>query len=462
MLADLYLRKSSADNGKSVAQQDEECTDGIDGHGWTVGRRFTDDNRSASRWATKPRESYDALVEHIRAGDCEILALWETARGGRREVTYFELLELCRDQGTKIFVYTHDRLYDLTRRSDWRSLAQEVIDSADQSAKISESAQRGKRKIAMQGKPAGRLLFGYRREYDPVTGAYLRQVEHPEQAPVIRRMAADLLAGKSCHQISRDLQAEGLKTAFGAEWRPRDVARLLRNPAYISRRIHRGEVMPGVEGDWPAILDAQTWAPLQRILSDPTRLHHDGTALRWWLTGVPRCGIEGCNGVLRVHRANGARRYACQTCWKIAITASDLDSYIEQVVLARLERPDAKKLFLPRRDGAALQAAEREAAELRGELEQWRELAKARKVSPASFADIEAGLLPRLTAAEAKERALTAPAPIPELEGVDVRAKWAELTPAIRRKVVRLLMDITILPAPVRGGRFTTDRVQIT
>jgi len=460
MRLDIYSRKSSADGGKSVAQQEEDLGEGIADHGWAAGRTFTDDNRSASRYAVKPRESYDALVAHIAAGDCEAIGLWETARGGRREVTYFELLELCRAHETRIYVFTHDRLYDLARRSDWRALAQEVIDSADMSAKISEGSQRGKRKIAKLGRPDGRLLYGYEREYDPMTGEYLRQVEHPEQAPIVRRMAEAVVQRESASALARKLNAEGVPTAMGKQWRGRDIGRLVQNPAYVCKRVHRKEVLPDVEADWPNILDMDTWRTCCRILKDPDRLTHDTSDLKWFLTGVIPCGLDGCDGVLRVHRGAGARRYACVTCWRLAVSGEALDQYVTAVVRERLAKSDAKDLFLARSDGAALGHAEGEAKQLHAELAEWRALAKARKVSPASFADIEANLLPKVAQADAVVRRLTAPAPLPELEGIDVGARWFDFSPGIQREVVRLLMDIRILPAKVRGAPFTPQRLR--
>lgn len=460
MKADIYSRKSSADGGKSVAQQDDDCTEGIADHGWEVGRRFTDDNRSASRYASKRREDYEALVEYIAGGGCEILAMWETARGGRREVTYFELLELCRARGTKIYIFTHDRLYDLHRRSDWRSLAQEVIDSADLSGKISEGSQRGKRKIAMAGKPAGRLLYGYIREYDPHTGEYLRQLEHPQQGPVVRQMADAVLAGKPSLEIARTLNIAGITTARGVQWRGRDIGRLLINPAYVRKRVHRGEALPDVEADWPALLELDVWRQCRVILSDPARRTQRGTDLKWVLSGVVECGY-GCEGTLRPHQGNHARKYACWSCWRVAVSGDDLDEYVTVAALDRLGLPDAADLFQPRAKTGTARRAERAAAQLRDELAEWRALAKARKVSPASFADIEAALLPKLAEAEEAARLLSAPPPLPELVGVDVVDRWDQLSVGTRRDVIRMLMRITLLPSPKRGGRFTSDRVQI-
>lgn len=462
MRADIYARKSSADGGKSVAQQDDECSDGILEHGWEVGRRFTDDNRSASRYARQGRPDYEALVAHIASGQCEALALWEAARGGRREVNYFQLLELCRERGTKIYIFTHDRLYDLSRRADWRALAQEVIDSADLSAKISEGAQRGKRALARAGRPAGKLLYGYRREYDPATGAYVRQVEHPGQAPIVRRMAKRLIETHSCRRVAIELNEDNVPRLGGdTRWTGRDVHRYLSNPAYVQRRVHRGQRMDGL-ADWPAILDMDTWTRCQAILRNPARnTREGGSELRWWLVGALTCGREGCGGQFRSHHGGRGNRYQCRECGRVAVKAEDLEKFIGAVVVERMGRPDAVRAFQPREDGSGLAAAEARVRVIEGELAEWRALAVARKVSAASFAEVEAGLLPQLDAARQEARTLAAPALPAELEGVDVAASWDDLSPILKRTVARWLMDITIMPTG-GGGKFRPERVEIS
>jgi site-specific DNA recombinase len=171
---DLYLRKSTVDNGRSVAGQHDQLKAGARDEGLMVGRVFTDPDLSASRFARKPRPDYAELLVHIRDGSCRVLGLWESSRGSRDLGEWVALLDLCRAKGTRIWVFTHRRVYDLSRRRDWRTLAEEGIDSADESEKIAERTQRGKRMAAAAGRPAGRLVYGFVREYDE-RGAYVRR-----------------------------------------------------------------------------------------------------------------------------------------------------------------------------------------------------------------------------------------------------------------------------------------------
>src|SRR5215467_1681910 len=105
-VVDLYLRKSTRDDGRSVAGQNDDMTSAALGEGLTVGRVFADPDLSASRFARKPRPDYTALLAHIEAGSCRVLGLWEASRGSRNLGEWVALLDLCRRQGTKIWVHT--------------------------------------------------------------------------------------------------------------------------------------------------------------------------------------------------------------------------------------------------------------------------------------------------------------------------------------------------------------------
>lgn len=460
-VVDLYLRKSSADGGKSVGQQDDEVTDAVLAEGWEIGRKFTDDARSASRYARGGRPDFDALLAHITSGLCAVLAVWEASRASRRESTFFALLEACRDAGTLIFVMTHGRTYDVRKRSDWKALAREALDAADYSAAISESSTRGKRLRAKAGLADGKPLDGYRTIRDELGKAIGREVDEP-RAAIIRRMAGEALAGRTNASIARGLNADGLLTPGGGPWRTADVTRIVTNPAYAALRVYRAgrDDEQVFAGTWPAIIDRGEHDRLVARLRDPKRLKHHGTEPVWLLSGIATHG-GGCGGPVRAKLVNKRPRYICRLCNGLAIGATETDEWVAEVVRERMRRPDAAEWFAPRSDDAAIAAADRELAALNGELEQWRALAKARKVSPASFADFEADLLPKIAAAGLRVRELSMPAALAHLAGVDISATWASLSVSVQREIVRRVCRVTLLPAERRGQRWRAERVLI-
>ena len=93
-VADAYLRKSNKDDGRSVASQEKDYRDDCEREGLTPGRIFADPDKSASRYARKPRPDYAELVEHIRSGGCELLSLWEASRGSRKLGEWVDLIDI--------------------------------------------------------------------------------------------------------------------------------------------------------------------------------------------------------------------------------------------------------------------------------------------------------------------------------------------------------------------------------
>jgi site-specific DNA recombinase len=463
MRIDLYLRKSSADGGKSVGQQDDDLTEGVQAEGHETGRRFTDDNRSASSFATKRRESYEALVAHIKSGACEAVGIWDVNRGGRHESTYFAFLDLCKAQGVKLWVQSHERLLDLNRDSDWDAIGQEVLESARYSRKLSAASARGKRGAAKAGKPdGGPTLYGYRKTRDD-KGKVVSVEVVEEQAAIVRCMAAGALAGTSNAWLARWLNAFEVPSPAGKEWTARIVNRLLANPGYAGHRVHRprkGEVKLH-EGVWPAIIDPKDFrlltARAEAQRKDPAR----GREPRWLLVGHAGCGRDGCAGKVRAVKVDGRERYSCRVCHGVSVPAADTDKFVTEVVLAYLGDERSAHLFAPRSDDAAATEAARKAAELTDRLKAFRVQAIAGTVSAESFAEIEAALLPQIKAADKRAAELSAPASLAHLVGVDIPARWGNLGVAAQREIVRHLMKVTVVPADYRGQRWSPKRLLI-
>ena len=94
----IYTRVS-ADRGKarSVAEQEQECRAECERRGWPVAEVLTDNDRSATRYATKDRPQYARLRELLTPGD--VLVFWEASRAQRDMARYVELRDLCADRG---------------------------------------------------------------------------------------------------------------------------------------------------------------------------------------------------------------------------------------------------------------------------------------------------------------------------------------------------------------------------
>lgn len=467
LVSDFYGRKSNKDDGRSVASQEDEWREDCDEQGLIPGRTFADPDRSASRYARRPRPDYEQLLEHIRSGNCQLLSLWESSRGSRNLADWIGFLDLCRDKGTLIRIIEHRRTYDIRVRRDWRTLAEDGIDSADESEKTSERTRRGKRRAAREGRPDARLAYGFRRVYDD-RGALVEQVAHPEQAPIVVEIVTGLDEGKSAAEIARELNRRKIPVPQrpcpddctrdhrhfppGMTWSDSQVRSIAIKPSYAGHRVHLGEIVG--KGAWEPIVDPAVW---QRVYDTLTGgLRQPARKLSHWLIGAVLCGLCGSPmGSGSRHNNQPGRRHAyrCRTCHKVSTGAHQLEAFLEPLLDERLHLRDTKDLFVPQVDSAIVRAAEGELEALERRLAEWRaEGRKPNGLSAAAVAEAEHGLTPLIEAARAKVKGLTLPASLKAYKGVDV-TKWKTWNTRARRDLVVAVARIVLEPGRRDGGR---------
>jgi site-specific DNA recombinase len=108
-------------------------------------------------------------------------------------------------------------------------------------------------------------------------------------------------------------------------------------------------------------------------------------------------------------------------------------------------------------------AARTEAAELRQRLDDASSEYSAGNVSASMLGRVEAELLPRIKAAEKRARAASIPPNIADLAGEGVDERWDALTVEQQREVIRVLVDVTVLPTtrPRGSTGFDPDAVRL-
>lgn len=465
MRVDLYARKSTADAGRSVARQERAWRADCASEGLAAGEVFVDPDLSASRYARKARPDFARLVEHIRSGQCQAVALWEASRGSRTLSEYVTFLDLCRDSGVLIRIFGEGgRTFDPRKRADYKALATEGVAAHDESERLSGRIIAGNRDAASLGRPPGPTLYGFRREHGPpveddtsASGARrreIRQLVNEAEAAIIRRLAQDTLDGVPLQAQADRLNAEGVATQSGrGKWSGGNINRLLRNPALVGDRVYKGEVV--ARDAWPAILTREQFRALTAMLTAPGRRPYvGGPVLKHMLSGAMTCGV--CDHRIRTLGSRG--RYACVNCYRASASIRLADATVSEVIRARLRKIDAQAVFAPTTDDAAVEKVRRELEGVQDQLRETYALAKARKLSAAGLAAAEAGLLPEVQRLEARLRELSRPPALASLAGIDVAENWFDLEVATRRAVVLALVDLRLSPGGP-GVRWSLDRL---
>jgi DNA invertase Pin-like site-specific DNA recombinase len=461
----IYARVSSDphNRGKSVADQVAECKRECEQRGWHVVEIFDGDNdRSASRYATKERKDYARLVEFLRAGNADVLVTWESSRAQRDLEAYLRLREIAEGNGVQ-WCYK-GRLYDLSRTDDRFTTGLDALLAEREASEIRDRVLRGQRASAEKGLPTASTLFGYEREYHPKTKEFVRQLIREDQAAIVREAAERIAAGEAKTAVIRDFNRRGIRTSQGAVWRHRNLQIMLTNPAYIGKRVHRGKVIG--DGVWPAILEPDVfYACVQRYANPDPRFNISGH-VRHLLSGIPRCGV--CGGRIKAFSSNTGHYY---TCWGttgavgagrakcVNLHRSTFEKHVTALVLERLSRPDAAELFADEERADTAREAMAEAAEKRARLDEIYDSVAEGKLSPKALERIESKLLPEIAAAE--ERAAAASV-APALRGVvrpDIAEIWPTLPLGQQREIITALMDITLMPNT--GRRRDTRRIKV-
>jgi site-specific DNA recombinase len=286
----------------------------------------------------------------------------------------------------------------------------------------------------------------------------VREVVVPEQAAVIGRIAAALLAGESLRSITAALNAEGVPSPMGRPWHKQMVRALVLRERNAGLRVHRGEVVG--DGAWEPILDRGRFEQLRAVLSDPARKTSTGTAAAHLLSGIAHCGV--CGAALRVAHNRRVPSYRCSERGCVIRRQADVDELVTRVVVGRLARGDAVELFTPDRSPERV-AAMAEAEQLRGRLDVAADRYADGMIDARQLERITARLRPQLAAAEARARVVD---DRPLLAGVvgaeDVRAAWQALPLTRRRAVVDLLMTVTVHRTRSGVRVFDPQAVQIT
>jgi DNA invertase Pin-like site-specific DNA recombinase len=457
----IYDRVSNDPDGRglSVADQDSENRAFCARQGYDVVGSIVDNDRSASRRSKQARPGYAEVRERLAAGGVDVLVCWESSRAQRDLKAYVQVRELCEQHGV-LFAYK-GRTYDLSRPDDRFSTGLDALLDERYADEVHERVMRGVRSRVAAGRPHGKIPFGYKREYDPTSGAPLRQLVDEDTAPIVREMVARVLAGEGLYTICRDFNERGVITPQGHRderrhvvrddprgWTPGKLRAQVKNPAIAGIRVaNKEKVGPG---DWPGIISVVEHQQVTALLADPTRRMQRGTEPKHLLSGIAECGVCGARCRRTVNR--GKPNYIChgvnydnRAC--VARRQEPLDAFVRQVVVAWLDRPDALAAFQPADDDGVADAG-RELAEAQATLAEFEEAAAAGSVSAASFARIEQGLLERIEAARRRAVPMVVPRVVADLVG-HAEETWPDLPLRVRRLAITTVCRV-IIHKPVR------------
>ncbi|WP_307873667.1 MULTISPECIES: recombinase family protein [unclassified Frankia] len=285
---------------------------------------LTDNDLSATR---DYRPQFEHILEMAAAGEIDAVVAWTSNRFFRSSKDRFRVLDLFEAKGIRIIPVRGSEADPTTADGYLMVDLMGAIDRAE-SKRTAERVSRSAKQRAEQGRNhGGRRAYGY----GPViaidhNGKAVRDFHAlvPDEADVIRGIAADVLEGKPLGAIARALNAAGVGTVTKKHavrcpnnvkgrksytdcgcpfhlWGAVTLKEMMVNPRLIGMRGYKtkatrrdtGTIAVMGPARWPAILDVDTWEQIRAILTDAVRRTSTGTEVRRLLAGFLYCAACG-------------------------------------------------------------------------------------------------------------------------------------------------------------------------
>jgi DNA invertase Pin-like site-specific DNA recombinase len=471
---------------QKTARQKRENREAAAARGYQVSAEYEDHGKSASRFARHGgRGDWKALADAVKAGQHDLVILWEVSRADRETDRWAAFLRICRDRAVLIYVTSKRRLYDPRIWEDREALLRAGLAAEGESEILSERVTSGKRDNMLEGRPGGSVAYGIQRIYKVTRGEdehpWERDAPHPVTGPVAARIITEAAAGKPWAHIARDLDRDGIRPEYGTcarcgRRRPLDADGNVPDhkdrddaPCASAAPLRSGwhpATLPGIAGN-PVYarvgLVDKNGRPVSAKTFNTARMRVDRSAgmrqhaprparQRHRYSGALHCGK--CSGpVVGYSDIHGQPRYRCKAgC--VSIAGPALDAYVDEWCVTRLSRPDLVNLVCQGGDAAAAAAARSEAATLQAELDQW----ASADITPRAYKIREDRMMPKIRAALRRADAAEVPsalAGLPDERRAVVQRRWDALELSARRAAVEALAPFAILKPGKRGHAST-------
>lgn len=459
-----YVRLSrAAVDSTSIAKQREILAKTCEAKGWVLVDVVEDPDVSASV-SRLDRPGLTEVRARIAAGEAEGVLVWRLDRIARSVVDFGTLL----DEGLSIVSATEP--LD-TGTAMGRAMAEVLqVFAALEARTTGERLKATKTYLRSIGRwGGGPRPYGY----EPVAaedgiGKVLEPI--PEEAAVVRRIAEEIIAGRSLYSIAKRLNEEGVPSAKGGTWTRSSVRNLARGEHVLGRLTSKGRVVRDEEGipveAFTPILDLDT-ADRVRVLTEPVSTPGRSEATiagqrrraSRLLSGLLSCP---CGAPLKVRRRRGLPYYGCAALAReqahegtsILVDAERVEQEVGRKFLALTGHLEVVENVVTRPVVSGLAEAERDLAEATAEIQ------------GAEAADLP-GLFERITDLSARRDRLAAQPQEPTVEVVRTGETFAERWTRIEDPDARRALLVTagaaveVLPAR-RRGFWDPERVTLT
>lgn len=351
-MAVAYIRMSTDQQEDSPERQRAEITAMAEKGGYEILKWYEDHGLTGTK--SKNRPQFQKLLKDAQNGGFSAILMHEQSRFGRETALQFashlNTLNEC-----DVSLVTRKGRVDPNDIGGFITTMVEQFGNRAESENIAHRGTSGKRQKVLRGVWMGESPYGYDRSILDASGNEINRVRHdesfcrasshgcklvpsndPKVIAAIRKVFHDYLDGKSLKETAIALNATGCRTKFGNKFQIRNIASIVKNPAYygaqVVGRAHRGA---GRTGDFSRIFESETivnekahegivskqiFDAVQCLAATRPGRHYNGSEQKYLLSGIVICGhcgskIYGKQGKVLQRKSGGRVRkiaYQCQ------------------------------------------------------------------------------------------------------------------------------------------------------
>ena len=363
----VYARYSTGHQTfKSIEDQLTLCRAYAERHGWVEAGAYHDAERSGT--TVIGRSGLFAMLAAADQGDFAVILVEDLDRLSRSASGTHGMLEEMEALDITVCTVSSGVVSDM-------EVGFKAIQNARYVKSQAEKTRRGQEGTVKDGRISGQAAYGYRMVL-ALNGKNGQREINPDQAPVVRRIMTDYVAGLTPLEIAKALNAEGVPGPRGGDWKPgaiygnRDVGTgILRNKLYVGinewgrtvtkHNRHKGTSKARVTPEADRLVIP---VPHLRIVEDelfqavqdriesrriaPSSFR-DQRRPDYLLSGLIRCGVCGKTYAVvsdKLSCVGSAREGTCDNRRRVA--REDLEDLVLSGLKARLLRPELIEPYL--------------------------------------------------------------------------------------------------------------------
>ena len=453
----VYARISVDADGTqtATARQLQDCRAFAEQRRWEVTEVFEDVDISAFQTKVK-RPEFERMLAGLSNGDLDGIVVWKLDRLTRQQRDLVRVMEAC--EPTRAFVASVVEAID-TREAHGQFVAELLVAQARMESANASTRQR--RKAVQQrekGQPptSGIRCFGYTKGYTAIV---------PEEAALVREAVDGLFAGRSLNGVCREWESRGVRTTLGNAWRTQVFKTFITSSTISGQREYEGKLTAGT---WLALISPEATVRLRGLFPRQGGRSAVGTARKYLLTGIVRCGLCG-ERMKGSKRSDESPRYVCRKepgylqCGRLSTLALPVEALVLEMLIVALDDGALAEALAARgeQDDGVLAAVRQDEQALEALAN---DFYVEQLVSREEFFVARAGLTKRLEANRQQLARREARGAIGAFVGAGegLREAWAKGTLDWRRAVVSSLLDrVLIMPATKKGRvAFDMERVK--